>query len=74
MTQNLILAVSLYVFVYAAVMLDSQRRKDELSENAVTQRKWYSSLTLIVAFFTAAYSAYSVYSKRNDMFSSTAPF
>jgi len=62
---KLSLAVAVYVFIYAAVMLDSQRRVDEVGEKAKTQRKWFSSLTLIISFAFAAYCGYELY-KESD--------
>jgi sorbitol-specific phosphotransferase system component IIC len=66
-SKKIILAISLYVFVYAAVMLDSQRRTDKLSENAVSQRKQYSILTIMLTLLIAAYTAYEIFNTQPEI-------
>lgn len=65
-SEYLPIFISLYVFIYAAVMLDSQRRPDELEEDTKENRKWYSSITLIVAFVVVAYVSYQKFYCEGD--------
>lgn len=51
------LAVCLYLFIYASVMLDALRRRNEIEQKTVDQRIVYSWVSMIICVLIALASA-----------------
>ena len=60
-----LLAVSLYFFIYTAVMIDAFARHDEIEADTVANRKSYSVITMLITMAAFAAAAYGLYQQRN---------